>query len=127
MPKSNRRIDSSQVMAEREYVCARVRLDGSDPTARITVRIAFPQQRSDGRYECLTEIDSGENTEAKPINGVDAFEAIQLALIYIGVNLWSFSGRGEDELTWLEGKRGDLAFPTPPDLSMDPIMNPRKS
>jgi hypothetical protein len=109
-------------MAEREYV-----FEGSDPTAKITARIAFPRQLSDGRYECLTEIDSGENTEAKPINGVDAFEAIQLALSYIGVNLWSFSGRGEDVLAWLEGKRRDLAFPTPPDLSMEPIMKARES
>jgi hypothetical protein len=109
-------------MAEREYV-----FEGSDPPAKMTVRVAFPQRRSDDRYECLTEIDSGENTEAKPINGVDAFEAIQLALIYIGVNLWSFRGRGEDVLTWLEGKRRDLAFPTLPDLSMEPIMKARES
>jgi hypothetical protein len=88
-------------MAEREYT-----FDGSKPPKKVTVRIGFRKKRLiDDRYECCAEVDLGDETIVRPMNGVDAFEALQLAIINIGILLWLYSGRGEDRLSWLDGKR----------------------
>lgn len=113
------RLANHEVMAAREYIVA-----GHQPRS-ILVRIGFPKRRAtDGRYECVAEIDEGHLVSSKPMNGVDAVEALELAILMIGTELQCIQEHAEGPLTWLDGKRRDLGFPTYPDYSLMAAMGP---
>jgi hypothetical protein len=115
--KDKVRLQTDEVMAFREYV-----VEGSTPPRKIAVRLGFPRQRStDGRYECVTEIDDGESVNVKPINGVDSFEALLAAIMVLGAELGSIQENSQGKLTWLNNTKRDLAFPTYPDYSLHVI------
>ena len=118
MPPTNDncRLKDGEIMASREYA-----VDGSQPPRRVMVRIGFPKQRFDGRYECVAEIDDGESVNVKPMNGVDAFEALFVAIMLIGTELAFTSEMLGRPLTWMEKGRRDLAFPVHPDFSLSGI------
>ncbi|MFN3321883.1 MAG: DUF6968 family protein [Bryobacteraceae bacterium] len=102
------RLPADQVLAERESVAA-----GFDPPERIVVRIGFPRRSSGGRYVCIAEFEDGEEISVKPMNGVDALEAVQLALMMTGTLLQHRSGYSPGGLSWLGGERLDLGMVTP--------------
>lgn len=108
-------------MAERTYV---VSSSNSDP--HVVVRLGFPKQRpSDGRFECAVEIDKGTTCYTRYMNGVDALEALQLAIVMIGTRLKGINDDSPEPLTWMRGERTDLGVPTYPDYSLNPIMEPK--
>jgi hypothetical protein len=115
------RLEQTGVLAVREYF-----FEGAEPVEKVIVRIGFPKERSDGRYDCGAEIDQGDLVTTKYMNGVDAFEALQLALILIGTELQCIRDHRDKSFSWHEGKRHDLGFPTYPDLSMTPIIGPHE-
>ena len=120
MPELSKRLDEARTMATREYI-----IRGEPELRKITVRIGFPTKReNDDRYECIVDISEGGHTNVKPMNGVDAFEALQLALIMIGTIICSIRDNSDGSLTWFDGRRSDIGFPTFPDFSMRPIMDP---
>lgn len=51
------------------------------------------------------------------MSGVDAIEALLLALINIGTELHAMTD-GCDKLTWLAGREAGLRFPTFPEFSL---------
>jgi hypothetical protein len=109
-------LNRDDILAMREYM-----LRGAYDR-KITARIGIPRKTSDGRYECVAEVDEGDVVSSKPMNGVDAFEAIQLALMLIGAELNYIKEHSTNSLTWLDGTRTDLGLPTYPDFSLRDVM-----
>jgi hypothetical protein len=121
-PRRDAELEESEIIVSRQYV-----IEGSDPIEVVTVKIGKPVLRaSDGMYECATEIRENGQTWVRRLNGVDALEALQLALILVGTDLNYLSQQPSVRLSWLEGRRRDLALPTPPDFSLETIMTPEK-
>jgi hypothetical protein len=111
VPKDQEYLECMEVMATREYFGK-----GASSNRKIIVRIGFPRQRSDDeRFECVAEIDDGEEVSSKAMNGADAFEALQLALALIGVELKYLTDYHGGDFVWLQGQRNDLGFPSYPD------------
>jgi hypothetical protein len=107
-------------MASREYT-----VEGSQPLRKVTVRIGFPKQRpNDGRYECLAEIDDGESVDVKPMNGIDAFEALFVAIMLMGTELVFTQEYLKRTLIWMGKDRRDLAFPIYPEYSLSAVYPP---
>lgn len=114
---TSERLSSEEVMAERIYFF------GQEPQRRVSVRIGFPTWRpTESRAVCNVEIDEGNCLSVRPVNGADGFEAVQLSLILIGTVLKSILEESGGAVTWSDGRRDDLAFPTYPDYSLAPIM-----
>ena len=107
------------VMAEREYT-----LPESDPPISITITLRQPRKRqSDGRFECEVTIIDPDNTDVRRMNGEDAFEALQLGLIYLGTTVKHINEQHDGALTWRTTHPEDLGLPTYPDFSLKAIMN----
>lgn len=96
-------------------------VDGSGPPRKVIVRIGYPKKRSDGRYECTTEVDDGRSLNIKPMNGVDAFEALFVAIMLIGTELAFIRESLQRPMTWMEGEGRDLSFPVYPDFSLSAV------
>lgn len=111
--KDTPRLPQDEIIASREYLL------GED---RIDIRIGKPRLRPDGRFECVAELDEGDVVSSKPMNGVDAFEALQLALMLIGIELSFIKSDSGKSLTWAGGSRRDLGVPTGPDFSLRELM-----
>ena len=123
MKNNGRRLSKREILAIRTY---RFNYEGSEYP--LTVRIWRPRKvRGEPRYECAVEIAGWGKTRVRAFNGVDAFEALQLALIVIGTDVKHISEQVSGPLTWSEGARQDLAFPVYPDYSLIPIMKPNAS
>jgi hypothetical protein len=113
------KLDDDEIVASRRYW-----ITGTAPAEWVTVRIGLPRQRvSDGRYECGAEISEGGRIWVRYLNGVDAFEALYLALIIIGTDLKHLDHQLNGKLYWSDGKRTDLAFPTFPEFSLKSVMD----
>ncbi len=95
-----------EVLAERVYSLDR----GSVPKV-IRIQIGFPRFRSaDNRYECLAVLQEDEIVFRRPMDGIDAIEAIQLALEILRVDLLHILSRSKGDLSWAEGVRHDPGF-----------------
>jgi hypothetical protein len=70
------------------------------------------------------EVDDGDAVSVKPINGIDAVEALLLVIMVIGLELSSIRHSKYPSLIWLSGNRRDLAFPTHPDFSLSTVLPP---
>jgi hypothetical protein len=117
-PRRDPALKSDEVIACRRYVVI-----GSDPAEVITVKIGKPRLRkSHGRYECGAEISESGRRWVRYVNGADADEALQLALVLIGTDMSHISGQLKGALSWLEGTRHDLAVPLPPTFALYPVM-----
>ena len=85
-----------------------------DAERQVVVSMGRPQQASaEGEFYCpfqITGIDDDERVEA--IFGVDAFQAIELALRFIGSKLTFLNSQSASRLRWEFGEKGDLGFPS---------------
>jgi hypothetical protein len=115
--QQNEQLSDVDAIATRRYV-----IRGSDPSAMVTVRLGVPMRRADGLYECAVELTDPSGTMLRFPCGVDAMEALQLALILIGTDLKHINEQVDGALFWVEGNREDLGVPTYPDYSLAPIM-----
>jgi hypothetical protein len=87
----------------------------------VTVRIGFPVRSDAGLFECQAEIGDDSTRIVRPMKGIDAFEAIFVALMMIGVELTLFSSIESDRFSWLDGHQLGLQFPSMPDYSLNAI------
>ncbi len=95
-----------QVMAQRRYTL----LTKLGPPEEVIVRLGIPQESEDGAFFCPFEIVGFGAMRIRCAWGVDAFQALQLTLKMIGVNLHHYrQGYGEGFYFTEEGD--DLGFP----------------
>lgn len=98
-----------EVLAERIYS-----LDRGGVPKIIRIQIGFPRFRStDKRYECLAVPQGDESVVRRPMNGIDAIEAIQLALEILRVDLHHILSCSEGDVSWAK-------LPQPRRLPPDP-------
>jgi len=75
-----------------------------------------PQQFPDAQdYYCPYQIKGVGTEKIRWSGGIDAFQAIELALKMIGADLKSLVHRGGHKLSWVADKDGGLGFPEPPE------------
>jgi len=80
----------------------------------IPIRIFAPEQQ-EVDWACQIEIGWPEGTFSKAIYGVDAAQALQLALQLIGVQIYTSAHHASGKLTWLDSGKG-YGFPVPNNL-----------
>lgn len=77
----------------------------------VTVRIGMPRPFDDGQdYFCPFEIDGMGKTTVQRAGGVDAVQALRLAMTMIGITLYASEEAKAGQLRWLD-EYGDLGFP----------------
>ena len=83
----------------------------AEPSRRLTVRLAKPDLNRDAdEYRCHYEI-VGEGVEiARYAAGLDAFQALQCAILAIGAHIVHIERTSATDLRWLDG---DAGFPRP--------------
>jgi hypothetical protein len=85
-------------------------LDGK----QVTVVIGKPEKFPDGEdYYCPYQIVGTGDGQVRYAGGIDAVQALQLALQMIGVDLRTSQDARSGKLSWDAGSRGDLGFPVP--------------
>ncbi|MBS2033326.1 MAG: hypothetical protein JST54_35965 [Deltaproteobacteria bacterium] len=84
---------------------------------KLVVKIGKPKRfRGGGGFYCPFQFRGGGVNRIRYAGGVDAVQALQLAMERIGVDLRHFA----PPLTWDAGMDGDLGFPTPEDRLVSP-------
>jgi hypothetical protein len=99
------RIPNERIIAERTLEIRKP--DGI--IEKLLVRMAAPVEVEDGCHLCWWEFDTQPYQMIRHAAGIDGFQAIQLAMRMIGVNLWCLARDKGYEITF-EGSR-DLGFP----------------
>jgi hypothetical protein len=84
----------------------------------VEVLLGMPRKLQGGEdYACPVLIKGLGNERIRSIVGVDGFQAIQLAIKFIGVEL-NAHGKTGKHIQWEgSGKEGDLGFPLSGDIS----------
>jgi hypothetical protein len=78
----------------------------------VTVKLGKPVPFDDGTgYYAPFQITGTGPEKIKYAGGVDAIQAVQLAMKMIGANLHALSDKESVELEWEAGDKGDLGFP----------------
>ncbi len=81
---------------------------------KITVVIGRPEKFPEGEdYYCPYQILGFGNERVRYAGGVDAVQALQLALQKIGADLYTSQEAQSKQLAWVGGNLGDLGFPVP--------------
>jgi hypothetical protein len=119
MSRRDQPIEAEAVLASREYV-----VHGAEGSKRLRIAIGVPKKSPSGRYECQSEIGDDESRVVRPMSGVDAMEAIMLALMNIGTEMILFT-KPTDRITWLDGQERGLSFPTLPEFTLRAIHQPK--
>jgi hypothetical protein len=79
----------------------------------VTVLLGKPRKLSNSQdYTCVVQIRGLGNEKPRSIVGVDAIQAIQLALAFIGVELRAHAQSGV-HIQWEGAEEGELGFPVP--------------
>ena len=80
----------------------------------VTVLVGKPEKFPDAEdYYCPYQILGLGNERVRRAGGVDAVQALELALKMIGTDLYTSKESQSGELSWSGGKKGDLGFPVP--------------
>jgi hypothetical protein len=99
-----------EVIADRELTLNR---QGHEP-AEIHVLMGKPQRLPDHTdHYCPYQINWLGREKVMAICGVDAFQAMQLALDTIGVEIEVIAKDSGGKIMWDAGSEGDLGFPRP--------------
>jgi hypothetical protein len=98
-----------------EVIASRVlTLDG---TGRVTVLIGKPKQLADIDWYCPYRKVGIGSGNVKRAEGVDAVQALVLALSMVGAELYTSQEYDAGRLQWDGGAvKGDLGFPVPPNI-----------
>lgn len=73
----------------------------------VIVRVYGPKPSSEAvDYECVYVISGPGVDIRRPIKGLDAIQAIQLALLVIGADLAAIERRSGGAMTWRGGEHG---------------------
>lgn len=101
--------DIGEVIAERQLLMKS--RDG--PVTAITVKLGRPVPfPDDSSYYAPFQVIGAGSEEVKYAGGVDAFQALQLAMKLIRIYLNSLAIECSCELSWDAGEEGDLGFPS---------------
>ena len=100
-----------EIIAERKF---KLLLDGQERES-IVVLLGKPQYMHNHSdfYGCPYQIKRSESEKLMTICGIDAFQALQLAINTIGVELEIIRRDTGGQLTWDGDEKGDLGFPSP--------------
>lgn len=80
----------------------------------ITVIIGKPQKFSDSEdIYCPYQITGIKRNKVRYAVGIDAVQALELALKMIGADLYTSDEAHAGNLSWEAGEKGDLGFPKP--------------
>ena len=97
-----------EIIAERKLVLSR---DGHAPT-EIQVLMGKPQNLlNHPDYYCPYQLKGFGDEKVRAAWGVDAFQAMQLAMGTIGVQLEVMGRESGGTIAWDAGVQGDLGFP----------------
>jgi hypothetical protein len=88
-----------------------LKLRGQQGDVEIPIRI-FAPQRKDGDWSCQIEIGWPEAKLTRIAVGVDAIQALELALKMIGAQIYASNHHESGMLEWLEPGKG-YGFPVP--------------
>jgi len=103
--------DLGDVMAVRELSLS----EGGTDHRVVLVKLGMPRQLPDSTcYFVPFQITGVGSEKIRYEAGVDAFQAIQLAMQTLGVYLNKINQDVSGGLTWEGGDVGDLGFPSPP-------------
>lgn len=101
--------DVGEVIATRELTL--------DETGKVTVLIGKPQQFGDIDWYCPYQKNGIGSNKLKRAEGVDAVQALVLALSKVGAELYCSQEYEAGRLSWDGGAvKGDLGFPVPPNI-----------
>jgi hypothetical protein len=99
-----------EIIAERKLTL----LDESGRTSEVIVRLGKPRMSAEADdFSCEVHIAGFNDDKISRIFGLDAFQAIQLALRYISVSLQLFRERSGQALYWTS-EGDDMGFPEQP-------------
>lgn len=94
---------------------ARRELDANG--ARVSVAIGKPEKFPDADdYFCPYQVTGIGNGKVRYAGGVDAVQALLLALKMIGADLYTSKEAQAKQLSWSAGENGNLGFPVPDSL-----------
>ena len=82
-----------------------------EPERRVLVSIGKPKEapRGTGEFYCPIQTNGfGDDEFVQPIFGVDGFQAIELALRFIGYRLTDINAKNGRKLRWEFGDNGEL-------------------
>jgi hypothetical protein len=97
-----------EVIANRKFTLIQ---EGREP-AEVEVLMGKPERFPDHNdYYCPYQITGMGRDKVVAIGGVDAFQAIQLALSTIAVELEVMEKESGGKLSWDASENGDLGFP----------------
>jgi len=94
-----------------EIIAARHLWWEGEPDRRVLVSIGKPREAPGGAGEFYCPIQTtglGDDDLVQPIFGVDGFQAIELALRFIGYRLTDINEKNGGRLRWEFGNRGEL-------------------
>jgi hypothetical protein len=83
----------------------------------VTVQIGMPQRSTEEFYFCPYKIVGLGDGKTRRAGGVDAVQALQLALQKVGIDLYVLKDARKTALSWEGGAEGDLGFPLPENIS----------
>ena|SRR5579863_8530540 len=99
-----------EIIASRRFTLLR---KGKEPV-EVIVLMGKPEKFPDHTdYYCPYQIKGIGRQKAMAVGGIDAFQAMQLALSTIGVELEVISKDSGGQLVWDAGDKGDLGFLVP--------------
>ena len=85
-----------------------------DKTREVFVTIGKSQQFPDSSdYYCAYQITGIGDGKIKHAGGIDAVQALELAMKMIGADLFAFNRALGGKLRWEGDEKGDLGFPMP--------------
>jgi hypothetical protein len=106
MPDPFKLKDVGQVIATRSLYVLRA------PDRKFVVEIGLPQPFPEGgSFYCPIQVIGDSEDRVVPVGGVDAVQALQLAMKVISVRLFAINRQVEGQLRWEGDENGDLGFP----------------
>jgi hypothetical protein len=83
-----------------------------DPSAEIIVKLGKPQPTpGENDWCCTTQIIGIGNERVDATYGIDAFQALQLAMKWIGASLSRLNELSGNKLRWEGDETGEFGFP----------------
>lgn len=106
---TNSKIDDiGDVIAERELLLSK----GGSGARTVIVKLGMPRQFPDGTgYYAPFQVTGVGSEKVRYAGGIDAIQAIQLAMKMVGAYVSALTNEGGD-LRWEGGDNGDLGFPS---------------
>ena len=101
--------DIGDIIAVREFYLT----ENDEPNRIVKVSLGKPKAFPDsGGYYCPFQISGAGAENIKYAAGVDAIQALQLAMVMIGATLQFLNRELEGRLRWEGSSEGDFGFPS---------------